>query len=56
MIKDFVTKLNLSSFYKLLKSRDRTSVVIIYILLPAIIILPLLHIYPSEDSFFYING
>ncbi len=56
MIKDFFSKANLSNFYKLLKSRDQNGAVLIYMLLLAIIILPLLHIYPSEENFFHING
>ncbi len=56
MIKDFFSKANLSNFYKLFKSRDRTGMVLIYMLLLSTIILPLLHIYPSEDNFFHING
>ena len=56
MIKDFFSKANLSNFYKLFKSRDRTGMVLIYMLLLSTIILPLLHIYPSEDNFFHVNG
>ena len=48
------TKSN-SYFFKLL-ANDKTGKIIIYILFLLMILLPMLHIIPSKDSFFYVNA
>ena len=56
MNKIFFSRFGNSVLLKRLVLNDNISKYIIITLLLSIIILPLLHVFPGEDSFFYING
>ncbi len=56
MNKIFFSRFGNSVLLKRLVLNDNISKYIIITLLLSIIILPVLHVFPSEDSFFYING
>ena len=45
-----------NNFYRSYFASDKIGKVMIYTLLLSIIILPLLHIFPAKESFFYINS